>query len=77
MQEVKKLLARQNEILIQNQKMVSENIAEFIRLLKLQAAEARVSNTRLDMIEATQEKLLLGITQLGNTSKSLLDELKA
>lgn len=76
MQEVKKLLVRQNEILKENQDMVSESIAEFVRLLKLQAAESRVSNTRLDMIEATQQKLLLGITQLGDTSKSLLSEFK-
>ena len=74
MKEVKILLKKQNEILEENQKMMAENVGEFIRLLKLQAAESRVSNARLDMMEATQQKLLLGITRLGETSKDLLAE---
>lgn len=74
MEEVKRLLKKQNEILIQNQEMMSEHVSEFIRLLKLQAAEAKVSNARLDMIEASQQKLLIGITGLGETSKILLEE---
>ncbi len=76
MKEVKDLLKRQNEILQTNQQMVSESIGEFIRLLKLQAAESRVTNSRLDMMQATQERLLTGISQLGETSKTLLEELQ-
>ncbi len=75
MREVKELLKKQNEILKQNQKLVSDSIGEFIRLLKLQSAESRVTNSRLDMMQATQEKLLIGISHLGETSKTLLDEL--
>ncbi len=76
MKEVKDLLKAQNTILMDSQKMMAENVGEFIRLLKLQAAEAKVGNARLDMMESSLQKLLAGINDLGETSKVLLDELR-
>lgn len=76
MEEVKALLTKQNEILMDNQNMLSKSIEEFMRILKLQASESGVLNSRLAIMEATQEKLLQGIADLGTTSKALLSEWK-
>lgn len=74
MQDVKKLLERQIELMEGNKKLLESGVVEVVRLLKLQAAESKLVNARIDMVEGTMEKLLAGLDELGNTSKDLLKE---
>lgn len=57
----------------------TENMAvqnEQTRLLELWTAEDRVNNVRLAMLEAVLKKMLTTGTNLSDTCKELLDELR-
>lgn len=74
MEDVKKLLKRQIELMEGNKQLLETGVWDVLRLLKLQAAESKLVNARIDIVGGTLEKLLVGLDSLGDTSKDLLEE---
>lgn len=75
MEDVKKLLKLQIQIMQKNKGLLELGIQEVLRLLKLQAAEAKLMNARIDVMDGSFQKLIAGLDELGDTSKNLLNEL--
>jgi len=75
MEELIKLLKEQNKLMIDHNALFESSLGEFKRLLQLQAAEAKVNNARGALIDETLQKLLNSVSELGENSKKLLDEL--
>lgn len=76
MKDVVKLLTVQNQLISDHNKLFQTSLGEFKRLLQLQAAEAKLSNARTALIDETLQKMLTGVSKLGNDFDHLLDELK-
>ena len=76
MQDVKKLLKAQLDLMVGNKELLETGVEEVLRLLKLQAAETKLVNARIDIMDGSLQKLLSGLNELGDTSKALMNEFK-
>lgn len=77
MKEIHDLLKEQNKIMAEHTALVEGSIGEFMRILQLQAAEAKVGNARTAIMDDTLQKLLSSVSILGDQSKKLLTELSS
>ena len=75
MKEVIDLLKEQNRLMSNHNNLFESSIGEFKRLLQLQAAEAKLNNARVAIIEEILQKMLMGVSDLSGKSQKLLDEL--
>jgi len=75
LREVTDLLKEQNKLMSDHNKLIEDSLGEFMRILTLQAAEAKVSNARTAIIGDTLQKMLEGVSGLGEDSKKLLEEM--
>ncbi len=75
MKDVIDLLKVQNGLMKEQKDLIENSLGEFKRLLQLQAAEAKLNNARGALIDETLQKMLTGISGLGDSSQKLLDEL--
>ncbi len=76
MEDVKKLLKAQLDLMGKNRELLETGVQEVLRLLKLQAAEVKLVNARIDVMDGSLQKLLAGLNELGDTSKALMNEFK-
>jgi len=76
MNEIVELLNRQNTILESNNKLITETVAEFKRIMKLQAAELKVGNARMDVFGSSLISLLENVSDVGEKSGEILKQIQ-
>lgn len=73
MKEVTDLLKEQNELIAKQNKLFEDNLGEFKRILKLQAAETNVMNARFAITEEVLKKGQETLSELRIIAQRLLD----